>query len=288
MKNTTKTIAKNIAKRMLKEVFIEDLKTKTKTSLIEKIKEEELKENKDFFNIKTVLKTNKRLWSIKLYSNKEAFNEYWLLEEYNWIKTNNKVYSIKKIKQLEELYNSLFNELYNWQTRQDLFNIYKTYFKTSINDNWIRKTLKDKIEFEASINYFILNILEDKITNKTNIKKDFIISKYLQFLKYNSIEDIEDLSINWQAIQDWIEEVVNNKYIIEKLNKDWLLTKYKALIEEEDFIKNEYINSREEIKKGLINKDKKSLYTKEYKKALSNIIHKKHNIEKLLKIDLYK
>lgn len=219
------------------------------------------KDNKSYYNYNWIVDyywQPKKLWQVTLYNN-----------PINWLENT-------KIQELEKLYTSLFNVIYNNEVQQDLFGLYRLYYSSTINKKWLKIDLKSKVEFESSIHYFIMNILEDKInTKEVKINKSYIQQLYIRFLQNNTIKDIEDDSINWQAIEDNLQEYVNNKIIIDNLNSTWKLDKLQQVIKDIEDIKQAYKIAR-------INKDK-SITSQEYKNNLSKLIHKKNTILKDIK-----
>lgn len=253
----------------------------------------EFKQVRNNENFQTLLRTwenQKQLWKITLYSNKSILENTWLLEEYNWIdKSKKQLQKVSKIKVLENLYNSLFNVIYHWEVKQDLFWIFKSYNANKIKYNWLLQfDLKSQVEFENSINYFIMNILEDKNIIKKAIKREFIVWKYIQFLKSNSIQLIEEKAIDWELIQKQndLEDIINTKYILEKLNSTWKIDKYIELLKEKQITIDTYAINRNRLKAWEIKKDKKELHN-EYKNKLNSINQKLKIIAKDLKIEFY-
>jgi hypothetical protein len=229
--------------------------------LFEKHIKQYKKDNKSYYNYNWVVdyyQQARKLWQVTIYSN-----------PINWLEN-------PKIQELEKLYTSLYNVIYNNEVQQDLFGLYRLYYSSTINKKGLKIDLKSKIEFEASIHYFIMNILEDKINIKeVKINKSYIQQLYTRFLCNNTIQDIEDNCINWQAIEDNLQEYVNNKIIIDNLNSTWKLDKLQQVIKDIEDIQQEF-------KLAKINKDK-AFNKKEYHNKLNSLLQKRRVLIKDLK-----
>ena len=286
---------KKTKKDLLNWIFSDDLivnKNKNEKPMYDKILEKNLKANNEYSNVKTIVKTcndTKKLGTLTLYKAKNPITfKSDLLKEYNK-DLEKKDYLIKysTIKTLEGLYNNLYKVLYNWDTKNDLFNIYKTYYTNTIGNDWLKNLdLKHKVQFEKSIDYFINAILDNKIVNPRIIKRDYIYKKYLQFLTYNTLENLEEQTTDGGLIENELQTIANYRYIIEKLNSTWKMQDLKNLLEMKETIIKEYKENRDLLKAWLIDKEKKIL-KKDYDKALSSVMHKIKNIKKDIKIDLY-
>lgn len=288
----------NVTKsKILRDCFFElSIKDNKKYKSIYENKKENVFKNSDNKNknnvekICIVDKNVKKLWQVTLYENKSQFTSSDLLQEYNNIKTDKtKKDNYNVTSQLYSLYNTLYNELYNWQTRQDLLWIYKTFYKVNVNNKWQKLSTKDLIEFESSIHYFIMNILDNKITLQKDgkVKKQYIINLYLRFLTSDYTYSIENDLTDWQAIDNNLTSYVNSQYILEKLNINWQVDKLRILLQDKQVIIDNYKQVLMNIKTWLIDKKDKQKLQKEYNKKIALVTTNIKNLIKRINVTLY-
>lgn len=224
------------------------------------------------------MKNEKKLGCIKLYNDKNVLTfKSNLLHDYNSENKNkSKKRKLKKddYKNLENLYTSIQAMENNKNGYIDLYwkKVYK--FKNNINDKkyiqnqWLKMTLNEKVDYEKVISYFINNITTWKITNKR------INKKYIDLLltKIKTIDNIENLENTIDNCNIW--EYINNKYIYEKLNTNWQLEKLYEIIKEKEDIQEKY--------KQLTKKEKEN-EKENYEKLRDKIQHKEKRLKENIK-----
>ena len=287
MKNTIKKVVKTTIKNLLKDCFFElSIKDSNKyKSIYENKKENILKTNLNPIVKKLRIESNnnnKKLWKVTLYPVKSDLLTSDLLNEYNNINKKDNLIKTSTIKQLYNLYNTLYNVLYNWEVKQDLFGFYKSYFKSKIDNDWLKIDLKKCLSFETAIHYFIMNILNDKVVTKKSIKKEYIVNLFIRFIQ-NDFNDFNDLIVDWQQVNNDLTSFINAKYIYDKLNDNWQLDKLQVLLKDKEKLHNEYKEVLINIKQWIINKKDKEKLHNEYIKKVTNVNNKINRIKNSLK-----
>ena len=259
----------------------------------------------EFKQLKQQQKENnkKQLGKLKLYKEKDftTFNS-WLLKDYNYkswllknevekwrLKTtrkNNRKLTTTEWENLEKLYNSLQNYITkNWEKTINLYGKIKYLFINTINEKkyitnqWLTMSLNELVDLEKVYSYFIENIIEKRKTTKR------INKKYIDML-FNRIKQAWTLE-NWENLENEktqpIEDFINNKYILEKLNEQGKITKLVELYNEKQKIQNDYKIKRLEK----LTKEEKEKEYNEYSKKHINTINKIKRLKQQLKIELY-